>query len=58
MFGISELLVLVSVIVVVFGWRKIPQIGGSLGKSILTFKKALKGQEDQKPIKDVKQLKD
>ncbi|MDD6088602.1 MAG: twin-arginine translocase TatA/TatE family subunit [Desulfovibrionaceae bacterium] len=38
--GMQELLVLLLVAVVVFGSKKLPEIGRSLGKAISNFKRA------------------
>jgi sec-independent protein translocase protein TatA len=44
--GVSELLIVLFVAVLIFGAGRIPQIGDALGRSILNFKKALKGQNE------------
>ena len=38
--GMQELLVILLVVVVVFGYRKLPEIGSGLGRAIRDFKKA------------------
>ena len=43
--GIWELLFIFLIIVVIFGAKKLPEIGSGLGKGITNFKKAMKGQE-------------
>jgi sec-independent protein translocase protein TatA len=49
--GPSEIAVVVLVIVVLFGAKKIPELGKSLAEGIREFKKALKdNSEDEKPI--------
>jgi sec-independent protein translocase protein TatA len=47
MFGMSlgHLLIL-SVIVLLFGSRRLPELGSALGKGIGAFKKGLSGEED------------
>jgi sec-independent protein translocase protein TatA len=45
----SELLFLLLIILVLFGGSKLPQLGAGLGRSIRDFKKALSGDDDQKP---------
>jgi TatA/E family protein of Tat protein translocase len=42
--GYSEWLVIIAVIVVVFSFRKLPQIGGALADSIKSFKKGIRGE--------------
>lgn len=43
--GFAELLVILVVVLVLFGARRLPEIGESLGKAIREFQKALKGEE-------------
>lgn len=38
--GISELLLIFAVVLIVFGPRKIPEIGSMLGKALAEFRKA------------------
>lgn len=47
MFGMSlgHLLIL-SVIVLLFGGRRLPELGSALGKGMNAFKKGLAGEED------------
>ncbi len=51
MFGLRmpELLLILAIVVVLFGANKLPQIGAGLGQSIRGFKKALSGDDDEKP---------
>lgn len=41
MLGIQELVVILLIVVLVFGAKRIPEIMDSLGKGIKTFKKAI-----------------
>ena len=45
--GAPELLIILAVVVLVFGGSRMAELGGSLGKGIKEFKKALK--EDEAP---------
>ena len=45
--GPFELLVIFLVILLLFGAKRLPEIGSSLGKSIRDFKKALSGDDSQ-----------
>lgn len=38
--GMQELLLILLIVVIVFGARKLPEIGGGLGKAIRNFKRA------------------
>ena len=48
MFGLGtpELIVILAIAFLVFGGRKLPEIGAGLGKAITSFKKGLKDVED------------
>jgi sec-independent protein translocase protein TatA len=48
MFGIgtTELLVILGIVVVLFGARRLPEIGAGMGKAIKNFKSALSGQDE------------
>lgn len=39
--GMSELLIIMLIIVVIFGARRLPELGSGLGEGIKNFKKAL-----------------
>ena len=45
--GLSEMLVLLAIVVLLFGATRIPEIARSLGKSVKEFKKAGKEVEDE-----------
>ena len=49
--GLWEILAILVVILLIFGARRLPEIGSSMGKGIRTFKSALLG-EDEKPSQD------
>ncbi|MFL5784644.1 MAG: twin-arginine translocase TatA/TatE family subunit [Bacteriovoracaceae bacterium] len=45
--GMSELLIVLAIVVLFFGGKKLPQLGTSLGESIKNFKKGMKeGQQN------------
>ena len=54
MFGLgsTEVLVIVVLIVLLFGGKKLPQLGGALGKAINNFKKGLKEGLDENAEKN------
>ena len=53
MFGdlsFSHILILLLVLVLVFGARRIPEIGSSLGQGIKEFKRSLKDATSDEPL--------
>jgi sec-independent protein translocase protein TatA len=47
MFGLSlGHLIIVSVVVLLFGSRRLPELGSAIGKGVHAFKKGLAGEED------------
>lgn len=61
MIGTGEIIVILCIILVLFGGKKLPEFARSLGKGIREFKKACYGEEDEKlfyePIEDNKKEK-
>jgi sec-independent protein translocase protein TatA len=45
-FGLTELIVVLLIVLVVFGAGKLPQIGDALGRSIKNFKRAAAGSDE------------
>lgn len=46
MIGTGELLVILLVVLVLFGGKKLPEFARSLGQGIREFKKACRGEEE------------
>jgi sec-independent protein translocase protein TatA len=46
--GFLEILLILVVILFLFGSKRLPEIGSSLGKAIREFQKALKGEDEKK----------
>ena len=44
--GIWELIIILVIILIIFGAGKLPEIGGSLGKGIKSFRKAIKEPDE------------
>lgn len=56
-FGVTELIIILAIVLVLFGAKKLRNIGGDLGGAIKNFKTAMNDDTDDKPIIDQK-LKD
>jgi sec-independent protein translocase protein TatA len=58
--GTSELLIILLIILVFFGAKKIPDLASGLGKGIRSFKKALNTDEEisGEPTEKKKEIKD
>jgi sec-independent protein translocase protein TatA len=52
--GMSELVIILIIILIIFGAGKLPEIGASLGKGIKNFKKATSDTEKQEQLEDKK----
>ncbi len=44
--GLPELLIILAVLLLIFGARRLPEIGSSLGKSLRYFKTSVTGDEE------------
>ncbi len=44
--GITELLVIFAIVMVLFGARRLPQLGGAIGESIRNFRKGIKEPDE------------
>ena len=45
-FGVTELILILLIILVIFGAGKLPEIGAGLGKGIKNFKRATSGEDE------------
>ncbi len=45
-FGMTELLILLGIVVLIFGARRLPEIGSGLGKAIKNFKAGVSGKDE------------
>ncbi len=50
-FGPVELFIILAIVIVIFGARKLPELGSGMGKAIKNFKKGLSGEDEKKPEK-------
>ena len=44
--GMTELIIVLVIVLIIFGAGKLPEIGEGLGKGIKSFKKATKGEDE------------
>lgn len=45
-FGATELMILLVIVVILFGARRLPEIGSGLGKAIKNFKAGVSGKDE------------
>lgn len=51
MIGYGELIIILCIILILFGGKKLPEFAQSLGKGIREFKKALNGEPTEDEVK-------
>ncbi|WP_372655149.1 twin-arginine translocase TatA/TatE family subunit [Halobacteriovorax sp.] len=51
-FGVGESLVILAVVLLLFGGKRLPQLGSSLGKAIQNFKKGMDENDTDDAKKD------
>ena len=56
--SMPELLVILAIVVLLFGAKKIPDLAKGMGKGIKDFKKAIKDDDEVEAKADVKEIKD
>ena len=47
--GLPQILIVLLVILLIFGAKRLPEIGASLGKGIRTFKSSVTGEDEVNP---------
>ncbi len=47
--GPTELILIILIIVIIFGARKLPELGKSLGEGIKNFRKSISSKEKESP---------
>ena len=54
MIGVPELLVILAILVLIFGAKKLPQLGDAMGQGIRNFKAGMaKGEEEEEAELDI-----
>ncbi len=56
--SIPELLIILAIVVLLFGAKKIPDLAKGMGKGIKDFKKAIKDDEEETKVANVKEIKE
>lgn len=46
--GTTELIIIAVIVLVLFGGKKLPELGRGIGEAIKEFKRAIKGKDDDK----------
>lgn len=46
--GTTELIIIAVVLLILFGGKKLPELGRGMGDAIKEFKKSVKGKEEKK----------
>ena len=54
MLGTWEIILIVLVILLIFGGKKIPELMRGLGKGVKSFKDGVNGKEDDEPKEELK----
>ena len=52
--GLPELIIIGVIVLLMFGGKKLPELGAGLGKSIKEFKQAFKSDDETKDTKENK----
>ena len=58
--GVPGLIIILVIVLIIFGPRKLPEIGGAVGKTFAEFKSSTKGlmDDDETEEKDSKEVKE
>ena len=56
--GLTEILVILAIVLLLFGGKKIPELMKGLGSGINEFKKASKGEEEKPAAKKEEETKE
>lgn len=55
--GFGEILIIVFILVLLFGGKKIPELAKGLGEGVKSFKRGLRGDDEKKIEKEIEQNK-
>jgi len=48
--GFWELMIILGIVLLLFGGKRLPALGSALGEGIKNFKKGLKGEKDKNDV--------
>ena len=48
--GVTELVILLVALLIIFGPKRLPELGRSLGKGMREFKDSISGKDDDEPV--------
>jgi sec-independent protein translocase protein TatA len=51
-FGMPELLIILAIVLLLFGGKKLPELSKSLGESMRELRKGINGAEDEKKTEE------
>jgi sec-independent protein translocase protein TatA len=54
--SVPQLLIILVIVALIFGTKRLKEVGGDLGSAIKSFKKAMATEEHEEPPHDQKQL--
>jgi sec-independent protein translocase protein TatA len=47
--GFPEIILILVIVILVFGMKRLPELGRGLGEGIRNFKKSIRDEDDKKP---------
>lgn len=50
--GTPELIVILVIVLLLFGWKTLPKLGSSIGKTISNLREGMKGEDSEKTQKE------
>jgi len=56
--GPMELIIILTIVIIVFGVGRLPEVGGALGKAVREFRQASQGLDEEKSKKSEEEKKE
>lgn len=54
--GPWEIVLIVALVIIIFGPKRLPELGKSIGQFFTNFKKGIQGEKDDKPSSEHKEV--